>query len=202
MAATFPVKTHVVVLTENSAIRPQVSKPPSLPTEPTDDPESLRSRTDGRRAARTREEALERLAEDLVHSSRAQLAKLELDDELMDAVELGRTIKSPQARKRQIRAVRIALRGSDWWALRSALDRLREHGTVTARNQEDGIETAWVVRLLGEGQRAIDELLAGHPNADRSRLRTLVRNTHKASADRRTKAERELARAVREILTS
>jgi ribosome-associated protein len=177
-----------------------MGKPPSPPPEPNDDAVELRSRTDGRRAQKLREDALEQLADDLTRINRAQLAQLELDEELLDAIELAQSIKSPPGRQRQIRAVRTTLRDTDWWALRSALDHLREHGTVAARTSEDGVETAWVVRLLGEGGVAIDELLAAHPNADRSRLRTLIRNTQKAGADRRKKAEKELARAVREIL--
>jgi ribosome-associated protein len=179
-----------------------MGKSPYQPPASSDDASSLRSRTDGRRAQKLREDALEQLAEDLARTNGAQLARLELDEELIDAVELAQAIKSPSARQRQIRAVRTALRDTDWWALRSALDQLREHGTVSPRTSEDGVESAWVVRLLGEGGPAIDELLAQHPNADRSRLRTLIRNTQKASADRRKKAEKELARAVREILAS
>jgi ribosome-associated protein len=165
-----------------------------------DDALSLRSRTDGRRAERAREDALEELASDLVRMRPTQLDGLLLDETLRDAVDLARAIKSRPALQRQIRAIRIALRGVDWWALRSAVDHLREHGTLATRRDDDGVERAWVVRLLGEGGIALDELVREHPKADRSRLRTLIRNTQKASADRRIRAERELARVVREIL--
>lgn len=173
----------------------------ALPTDAAaDDAQSLRSRSDGRRAARAREEALERLASDLVRLNASQLDRLGLDEELRDEIDRARAIKSPPAFQRQIRAVRIALRAMDWWALRSAVDHLLEHGTVPPASASGGEEQAWVVRLLGEGSVAIDELVADHPNADRSRLRVLVRNTVKASSDRRKKAEQQLARAVREIL--
>jgi ribosome-associated protein len=191
--------------------RPRPPAAPSSAPDSLDEARSLRSRTDGRRAERTREDALQRLALDLVRMTASRLDRLGLDEALRDAVDLARTIKSPPALARQIRAVRIALRGMDWWALRSAVDELLEHGTLAASSRNSGqsgqargpaagVERAWVVRLLGEGSIAVDELVQAHPSADRSRLTTLIRNTQKASAERRAKAERELARVVREIL--
>jgi ribosome-associated protein len=183
----------------------RVSKPRLHASDPAgsaslDDALSLRSRTDGRRAVRAREDALEELASDLVRMRPTHLDSLALDEPLRDAIDLARAIKSAPALQRQIRTIRIALRGTEWWALRSAVDHLREHGSLATRRDDDGVELAWVVRLLGEGGIAIDELVREHPKADRSRLRMLIRNTQKASADRRIKAERELARVVREIL--
>ena len=166
-------------------------------TPPDDEERSVRSRSDARRAEAAREEALVRLAKDLVEQSERRLERLDLPDPVLDAVLDAHKIKSHAALNRQIRTVRGALRGAEWWTIRAKLDELLETGVAS---EGYGREMEWVVRLVGEGNEALDALLRDHPSADRGHLRTLIRNVIKANAGRRKKAEQQLARTLRTLL--
>ncbi|HVJ16692.1 MAG TPA: ribosome biogenesis factor YjgA [Polyangiaceae bacterium] len=162
-----------------------------------DDDRERRSRTDVRRAEAAREEALARLARDLVALNERRLEQLELPDPVLDSVLDGKKMKSPAALNRQVRTIRIALRDVEWWLIRARLDQLLATGVADDRS---GREMEWVVRLVGGGNDALDELLREHPGADRGHLRTLIRNVIKANAGRRQKAEQQLARTLRALL--
>lgn len=163
------------------------------------DDESLPSRADQRRADKAREDALARLASELVRLGPKPLARLELPEPVLDALEDARAISSPRARERQLRVVRSMLRDADWPKLRAALDSLLKHGEV---KHEVGRDRAreWVVRLVGGGAAALEELLARHPNADRTHLRQLIRGAMQTSEARRRRAEEKLADALASLL--
>jgi ribosome-associated protein len=144
-----------------------------------------------------REEALARLARDLVAQSPKRLTQLQLPDAVLDTVLDAQKIKSPSALNRQLRTVRGALRDGEWWLVRGRLDQVLTSGSAS---QVPGREVEWVVRLVGEGNEALDEFLREHPQADRGHLRTLIRNVQKASAARRIKAEQQLTRTLRALL--
>ena len=169
----------------------------SLVSLPEDDEPDLRSRGDARRAEAAREEALVRLARDLVAQNQRRLEKLELPDPVLDAVLDAQKIKSHAALNRQIRTVRGALRDAEWWIIRARLDQLLATGVA---GEAFGREMEWVVRLVGEGDDALDELMRNHPGADRGHLRTLIRNVVNAKVARRKKAEQQLARTLRALL--
>lgn len=168
----------------------------SLPEEDDDEP-STRSRSDDRRAQVVREEALVQLARDLVAQTARRLEQLELPEPVLDAVLDAQKIKSAPALNRQIRTVRAALRDVEWWTIRARLETLLVTGVA---GEAGGRENEWVVRLVGEGNDALEELLREHPGADRGHLRTLVRNVLRADANRRKKAEQQLARTLRALL--
>jgi ribosome-associated protein len=153
------------------------------------------SRTDQKRANRAKEEALARLSDDLSRVSTAKLAELDLPEDLFDAVvELGR-IKSPPARNRQLARVRALLRDADFAAIGARLSLLRETGSVNATRidaEANRLETAWTLRLIGEGDVGLDAFLVEYPAADRAHLRRLVRNVVRATHERRDKAEQKL----------
>jgi len=170
-----------------------------------DEDESLSSRSDARRANRELEDALARLAKDLVGQRDRFLAKLELPEAVLDGVMAARAIQSPKARERQLRLVRSSLRDSDWGLIRVRLDALTKHGALPASlavgtTSAAGRAPEWVARLLSEGQQAVDALVQEFPNADRTHLRNLVRLVQKATADRRKKAEERLTAAIESVL--
>ncbi len=164
--------------------------------------DDLTSRSDRRRAERVREDAIERLAADLAALSDNALAKLELPESALEALVVARKIKSHRARARQLRLVRNLLRDNDWASLRVQLDHLLEHGRLpdTAMDEGRGAEQLWLVRLMGEGTVALEDLLTQCPNADRTHLRQLVRTAQNATGDRRKRAEQQLIRALRALL--
>lgn len=164
-----------------------------------DSGDDLRSRTEERRVEKTREEALARLARELVGLAEHKLDQLELAEETLDAIREARAIRSHIARNRQLRVVRSALRDADWAAIRVRLDSLLEHGALRAT--ADGAERQWVVRLVGGGSHELEAFLSGHPNADRRHLRQLIRNAQASAPVRRKRAEDKLAAVLRSLMT-
>ena len=168
-------------------------------TQPDAPEEDGTSRADERRAVRVREEVLERMAGELVELKDSATEKLGLPEDVFDAVRDARLIKSKPARQRQVRQIRNLLRDAEWAKIRVKLDTLRVHGFVP-EDESVGEEGAWVVRLVGEGDVALSELMQLNPRADRGHLRTLVKNVHRATSNRKEKAELALAEAVRRVL--
>jgi ribosome-associated protein len=168
-------------------------------TSPDDDggEREVRSRSEVRRAEAAREEALVRLARDLVAQTPRRLERLGLPEPVLDAIIDAQAIKQAAPLNRQVRTIRVALRDLEWWNIRSRLDALLVTGVVS---DTVGRENEWVVRLVGEGNDALEELMRECPDADRGHLRTLVRNVIKANAGRRKKAEQQLARTLRTLL--
>ncbi len=163
------------------------------------------SRSDGRRAARVKEDAMARLAADLCELSAKKLGELQLPEELADAVTSGRMITSPVARTRQLRRIRVLLREQDWMKLRTQLDTLLETGVVPGlgaapADPVSDSSLAWTLRLVGEGQAGIEAFVSEFPRADRTHLRQLVRAVQKAGGERRLRAERTLTAALRGFL--
>ena len=161
--------------------------------------EDLTSRSDIKRARKTREDALSKLAKSLSDLPAAKLNKLELPDEVLEAILLTQAIKAHGARNRQLRVVRSQLRGNNWSSIIVRLEQLQKHGRITKAGSDtdsDARARQWVVRLLGEGSEALNELLEAHPELDRKHIRTLTRNVENSSAERRARAEEKLARAL------
>lgn len=183
---------------------PRSAGPPDDSSEP---PEDLTSRSDLRRANRVLEETLERLARDLVALNRRQLTALDVPESVFDAVVGVHAITSPPARNRQLRLVRIALRSANWDVIAERARHLLEHGTLPAaasdaENELAGLEAQWVARLLGEGFTGLDAFLNAFPRADRARLEELIHRVDRSTHERRVKAERKLADAIRGFLRS
>jgi ribosomal 50S subunit-associated protein YjgA (DUF615 family) len=167
----------------------------------TDAPEAddLTSRSDKKRASRVQEEALSRLSRELCALSEKRLGKLALPDDVLEAVLVAQRISSARARERQLRIVRRHLRDGEWGQVRDRLRELTVHGTVKA-SAASGEEREWVVRLIGEGNKALDALAEVNPRLDRRHFRQLIRNAASGSEQRRQRAEEKLAAAVRTLL--
>ncbi len=163
-----------------------------------DDPDTdLRSRGALTRERKAEEKRLAALATALVGLSNRQLGKLDLDEELGDAVAEARRIRTHGARARQLRIVRRELRGSDSLAIADAVDDLvNPHGRLSpAARRAKG----WVDRFLDEGNAAVEDFLADHEHADRQRLRGLIRNANNADANN---ADANRAAKARKTLTA
>jgi ribosome-associated protein len=169
-------------------------------------PEDLVSRTDIKRANRAIEDTLKRLSADLTRLNEKKLSQLELPAELHEAVALARVLENDRARRRQLGLVRSALRDCDWSSIQTQVLALLEHGTLPDRAgaaaEDNNLEAAWVVRLVGEGDAGIDSFLREFGQADRTHLRQLARSVERSTGERRLKAERKLRDAIRSFLTS
>ncbi|XQA75035.1 ribosome biogenesis factor YjgA [Xanthomonas sacchari] len=158
----------------------------------------------GESRSQQRREALEvlGLGEKLVALTPAQLAKLPVPESLLPHIAETKRITSHIAHKRQLAFLAKQMRRED----EAVLEAIREAMDVnsdSARREVAAMHRVedWRERLLAEGDTALAELLAEHPDADRQRLRQLVRN----AKDERLKnkpphAYRELFRELREMI--
>jgi ribosome-associated protein len=168
--------------------------------DPHDDesPEAL-----GPSRSQLRRDALDilKLAETLAALSEAELARVPLDDDLREEVRRTRAVTSHIARKRQNQFLAKQMRKLDEEAVEAiryalSIDREKAHRETAAMHR---IET-WRERLLAEGDEALAELLVLHADADRQRLRQLVRNAlAERKADKPPHAFRELFRELRQL---
>ncbi|XQA68250.1 ribosome biogenesis factor YjgA [Xanthomonas sacchari] len=158
----------------------------------------------GESRSQQRREALEvlSLGEKLVALTPAQLAKLPVPESLLPHIAETKRITSHIAHKRQLAFLAKQMRRED----EAVLEAIREAMDVnsdSARREVAAMHRVedWRERLLAEGDTALAELLAEHPDADRQRLRQLVRN----AKDERLKnkpphAYRALFRELRELI--
>ena len=69
--------------------------------------------------------ALQRLGEELLALTAEQLEGIEMPDELIEAVRLGRTMTRHGARRRQLQYIGALMRAIDAEPIRKALDNIR-----------------------------------------------------------------------------
>jgi ribosome-associated protein len=143
--------------------------------------------------------ALRDLGEELLELPLEQFAKLELMDEIRDAINEARKIRQHGARKRQLQYIGKLMRDVDAEAIRQQLETLQGQSrqAVQALHRIEG----WRDRLLNEGDTALAELLDQYPQGDRQMLRQLLRNAQKEqAANKPPKAARSLFRYLRELI--
>jgi len=159
-----------------------------------DDDRDRRSRGDVARENKADEKRLAELTAALVGLSSKQFGKLDLDEEVLSAVNEARRMTTHSARARQMRIVRRALRGSDNVAIGEAVHNLiNPHGRPSPAARA---ARGWVDRFLDEGNDAVEDFVASHEAADRQRLKGLVRNVRKADASKLAKARKTLAATI------
>jgi ribosome-associated protein len=151
-----------------------------------------------------RREALDvlKLAQTLSAMSDAQLKTVPLSEDLLEEVRRTRAVTQQIARKRQNQYLAKQMRKLDDTeieAIRAAL----EHDRDRARRDTAELHQIekWRDRLIGEGDEALGELLAAHPQADRQHLRQLARQARvEREHDKPLHAYRELFRVLKELL--
>ena len=123
-------------------------------------------------------EALQDLGEELVNLKPSELAKVPLDEELADAIELAHRLQGKrEALRRQRQFIGRLMRSRDLEPIELALAQIRsQHAAGNARMHR--LEQ-WRERLLTGGDDAINALLAEYPLLDRQKLRQLVRQARK-----------------------
>ncbi|ROU07071.1 ribosome biogenesis factor YjgA [Lysobacter enzymogenes] len=130
--------------------------------------------------SQNRREALEvlALAEKLVALTEAQLAKLPVPEALLPHIRETKRITAHVAHKRQLAFLAKQMRREDEDALETLRDAMDENGEA-ARREVAAMHRVeqWRERLLEDGDTALAALLDEYPQADRQRLRQLVRNT-------------------------
>ncbi|WP_058361236.1 ribosome biogenesis factor YjgA [Xanthomonas translucens] len=142
------------------------------------------------------------LGEKLVALTPAQLAKLPVPEALIPHIEESKRITSHIAHKRQLAFLAKQMRREDdatLDAIREAMDANSDGARreVAAIHRVEG----WRARLLADGDSALSELLTEHPEAERQRLRQLIRNAKEERLKNKPPhAYRELFRELRELV--
>ena len=140
---------------------------------------------------------LQALGAELVELSRDQLKKVDLPDDLRDAVRDAQRITQHEAHRRQLQYIGKLMRSIDPAPIRAALDEINGL-SVAATARMHALERLRL-RFL-EDEKVISEIAAAHPDADLQYLRQLRRNALKEQElDKPPRAFRELFRVLREL---
>jgi ribosome-associated protein len=129
------------------------------------------------------------------------LDRLDLPEDLREALVACRAIKSHEAHRRQLQYIGKLMRGIETAPIEQKLAELKRGGQV-ATAQLHQLER-WRERLLSEGDVALQDLLQLKPQADAAQLRQLIERAHRESAHKQPpRAARLLFRYLRELLTA
>lgn len=143
---------------------------------------------------------LQRFGESLVKLPLERINKIEMPEELRDAILHARTLKKHEARRRQMQYVGTLMRNVDVDPIRSYIDNINL-GSKDESRVFNKIET-WRDDLVKGKEGAIECVLNELPGADRQHLRQLVRNAVKESEKGFSpKSSRALFRYLRELMT-
>lgn len=154
------------------------------------------------KSARKREsESLQELGEALIDMPDTLFDALPLPETLRDAVLAARRFTSHGAQVRQRQYIGKLMRKFDVAPVRAAIEQQQEARRADARRFKR-IES-WRDRLIREGEGALMEFCATHPQANASELRRLVSEAHvQAEQKRPPRAARQLFEQLRVALES
>lgn len=124
-------------------------------------------------------DALKKLGQDLIELSRKDLLKLELDEELTEAVLKAQTM-SKGALKRQTGYIGGMIARLDHEEIQQKLDQLKQPRQVQTE-QFHQLES-WRDRLVGEDDSVMAELRNEFEDFDTQHVRQLVRNAKQEAA--------------------
>ncbi len=143
-------------------------------------------------------DALQKIGEILVGLATSQLAQVPLPDNLLEAINLARTLKTRESIRRQLQYIGKIMRNVDVEPIQVALNKLQlRHKRETTQFHE--VE-AWRERMIADGDVGIQEFLGKFPGADRQHLRQLVRKAqHDRKSGKDTGGDTELFRYVRDF---
>ncbi|MEW5890054.1 MAG: ribosome biogenesis factor YjgA [Pseudomonadota bacterium] len=142
--------------------------------------------------------ALQELGASLVELSPERLARMELPEDLREAVRAAQRMTKHEARRRQMQYIGRLMRVVDPQPIRDALDALNGSSRSQAALQHrlERLRS----RLL-EDEEVLGEIAAQAPGADLQHLRRLRRNALKEQeAGRPPRSYRELFRELRQLL--
>jgi ribosome-associated protein len=127
-------------------------------------------------------QAIQDLGKKLVALSADHLARIPLDEPVLDAIELARRIQNKRsALKRHYQFLGKLLRARDTEAIFAALHEI-DHESQTSIQKHHRAER-WRDRILEQGIDAIEALISEAENVDRQKLRQLWRNQQHAKTD-------------------
>jgi ribosome-associated protein len=142
--------------------------------------------------------ALQELGEELLALPASALERIPMSDALRDAVAQARAITAHGGRRRQLQYIGKLMRELDAEPIRAALEQRNRQSREDARRFHN-LEQ-WRDRLLQEGEAVVEELCEQYPQAERQRLRQLLRQARKEQELLQPpKSARQLFRYLREL---
>ncbi|MCK9648023.1 ribosome-associated protein [Haemophilus influenzae] len=143
-------------------------------------------------------EDLKQLGEKIVNLTKNNLAKIPLNESLLDAIELAQRLQK-EARRRQLQYIGKLLRGIDVEPIREVLDKIENK-----HNQQQAmLHKIEKVRdeLVEKGDVALTDLLNDYPDGDRQQLRNLIRSAQKElEQNKPSKAYREIYQMLKVLM--
>jgi ribosome-associated protein len=142
---------------------------------------------------------LQKLGEELVALSAAARAKIPLDDELQDALQLADKLGNKrEALRRHIQFIGRLTRTRDLEPIEQALALLRNTNQAATR-QFHKVEN-WRDKLITDSD-AVTEFIAAYPEVDVQQLRQLIRNAKKEQEKQQPpKYYRELFQLIKPLI--
>ena len=143
-------------------------------------------------------EALKDIGALLVKLPAAQFKRIELPEELREAVAACRKITQNGALRRQKQYIGKLMRSIDPAPIQAQLDVF--NGVSAAENAKQHQAEIWRDKLIADNE-ALTLFLNAHPETDATHLRQLIRNARdEAARSKPPKAFREIFRVVREVM--
>lgn len=143
--------------------------------------------------------ALQKIGEILVALPEPQLNKVPLDQQLLDAVNVARGLKSHEAIRRQLQYIGKIMRNIDAEPIQAALEKIE--GTHQQNKARFHQMERWRDKLIAEGDVALQKFLEQYPDADSQHLRQLIRKSQlDQTNNKKTGGETELFRYLRDVI--
>lgn len=144
--------------------------------------------------------AMQDLGAELMALGEEQLIRLELPEDLLEAIRVGQSITAHGGLQRQRKYIGKIIRQLDAEPIKAGLLALKREsaGLVKLQHQSE----RWRTRILMEGDAAVNEFMAEHPQSDRQKLRQWVRDAQRESETGQTpRSVRLLFRYIRDTLS-
>lgn len=140
--------------------------------------------------------ALQKIGESLIKLKEAQLATMDLPDNLLTAIQEIKSLTSNEAKRRQLQYIGKIMRQIDPELIKQALKRIE---FIHEKNTEEFHQIEeWRTKLLEHGDDALNSFLVDYPEVDRQQLRQLIRNAqHDRKNNKNTGAEKALFKYLR-----
>ena len=129
-------------------------------------------------------EELQKLGEELTKLSTDQLKRMDIPNDLREALIEARSIKSHIAGRRQRQFLGTLMRDVDPEPIRHALLRIDAGRPIESETAKE--TRMWLDRTATGDPAAIEEFLSACPGADRQKLRQLLRNINKEQTPAKT----------------
>ncbi|GAB2191287.1 ribosome biogenesis factor YjgA [Sessilibacter sp. MAH2] len=144
--------------------------------------------------------ALQEFGEKLTALNDQQIATLNLDSDILDAVKQARIMRPGNGRRRQIQYIGKLLRNSDFESIQLNYDEMY-------KEQENQVQLHhvcenWRDRLIDDNS-ALQDFIDQYPQADRQQLRQLLRNIPSGDkTEKSVESTRKLYKHIKQIIIS